>query len=190
MRGPSWNAMRVSVVERFRTRACYCAGRLFNRSCVSECATELSDPVGEMKRAEVRVRRSSRRSLTSISAGATSLALISLLCWSPLAPAFADGGTGGNAHHGNPPIWSVSVAQVERTAWREHPAPMRLPAPPAAAEVAEAVAPEARRVAKAGSVIPPAAHRAAMVARAAPAAPTGCQSPSSRMLRRSSAGQA
>ncbi|UFX41996.1 autotransporter domain-containing protein [Bradyrhizobium sp. 41S5] len=36
-------------------------------------------------------------------AGATSLALISLLCWSPLAPAFADGGTGGDAHHGNPP---------------------------------------------------------------------------------------
>ncbi|MGY3589125.1 autotransporter outer membrane beta-barrel domain-containing protein [Bradyrhizobium sp. USDA 4350] len=36
-------------------------------------------------------------------AGAAALALVALLCWSPLAPAFADGGTGGNAHHGNPP---------------------------------------------------------------------------------------
>ncbi|MBR1207141.1 autotransporter domain-containing protein [Bradyrhizobium sp. AUGA SZCCT0051] len=56
-----------------------------------------------MKHAEVRIRRSSGRDLTSMSAGAAALALISLLCWSPLAPAFADGGTGGNAHHGIPP---------------------------------------------------------------------------------------
>jgi hypothetical protein len=47
------------------------------------------------------MRRSSGRSLTSMSAGAASLALVSQLCWS--APAFADGGTGGDAHHGVPP---------------------------------------------------------------------------------------
>jgi len=42
------------------------------------------------------------RGLTSMSAGAASLVLVTQFCCLPVAPALADGGRGGDAHHGSP----------------------------------------------------------------------------------------
>jgi hypothetical protein len=88
------------------------------------------------------------------------------------------------------PVSSVLAARVGRTVYREPLAPMRLPTAPAVAEEEAAAAPEARRVARAGSALPSAAHRAVMVARAVPEAPTGNPLLRPTTLHRSSEAQA